>query len=174
MSSLLMFAIGSCYQIGVRNIAGDSTLTGKISKRSVHTFQHHDKNPSANVAAELPGSLPERFIVGDNKTYGHYWNPPLQGGAVYEIYVGAVSRVNKTKAIVVWNDDPLTVEVDGDYSEPNAAASVIVVVLILLVLIIIVLLAIVFIRKWKEGKAVDGQNGQNAVVPSPHDYEGEM
>ena len=59
-------------------------------------FRHHDENPSAYVAAELPGRLPGKFVVGDNKTYGRYWNPPLQEGAVYEIYVGGVSRINET------------------------------------------------------------------------------
>ncbi|XP_033636860.1 receptor-type tyrosine-protein phosphatase F-like [Asterias rubens] len=161
----------SSYQIGVKSIADDSTLTGKISKRSAPEFLHHDNNPSAYVAAELPGRLPEKFVVGDNKTYGGYWNPPLQEGAVYEIYVGAVSRINETKASVVWNDEPLTVEVDGDYSEPNAAGSVVAVILILLVLVIIVLLAAVFLRKWKEGKAVDGHNGVNAASQNPPDYE---
>ncbi|XP_033636809.1 receptor-type tyrosine-protein phosphatase F-like [Asterias rubens] len=161
----------SSYQIGVKSIAGDSTLTGKISKRSAPEFLHHDNNPSAYVAAELPGRLPEKFVVGDNKTYGGYWNPPLQEDAVYEIYVGAVSRINETKASVVWNDEPLTVEVDGDYSEPSAAGSVVAVILILLVLVIIVLLAAVFLRKWKEGKAVDGHNGVNAASLNPPDYE---
>ncbi|XP_071799479.1 receptor-type tyrosine-protein phosphatase F-like [Asterias amurensis] len=161
----------SSYQIGVKSIAGDSTLTGKISKRSAPEFLHHDNNPSAYVAAELPGRLPEKFVVGDNKTYGGYWNPPLQEGAVYEIYVGAVSRINETKASVVWNDEPLTVEVDGDYLEPNAAGSVVAVILILLVLVTMVLLAAVFLRKWKEGKAVDGHNGVNAASLNPPDYE---
>ncbi|XP_071800000.1 receptor-type tyrosine-protein phosphatase F-like [Asterias amurensis] len=161
----------SSYQIGVKSIAGDSTLTGKISKRSAPEFLHHDNNPSAYVAAELPGRLPEKFVVGDNKTYGGYWNPPLQEGAVYEIYVGAVSRINETKASVVWNDEPLTVEVDGDYSEPNAAGSVVAVILIILILVIMVLLAAVFLRKWKEGKAVDGHNGVNAASLNPPDYE---
>ncbi|XP_071795860.1 receptor-type tyrosine-protein phosphatase F-like isoform X2 [Asterias amurensis] len=155
----------SSYQIGVKNIAG------KISKRSAPEFRHHGEDPSAYVAAELPGRLPGKFVIGDNITYGRYWNPPLQEGAVYEIYVGAVSRINEKRASVVWNDDPLTVEVDGDYSEPNAAGSVVAVILILLVLVIIVLLALVFIRQWKEGKAVDGQNVVNAVSQNPPDYE---
>ena len=79
----------------MNKIAGDSTLTGKISKRSAPDFRHHDEDPSAYIAAELPGRLPGKFVVGDNKTYGRYWNPPLQEGAVYEIYVGAVSRINE-------------------------------------------------------------------------------
>ena len=80
----------------MKKIAGDSTLTGKISKRSAPEFRQHDEDPSAYIAAELPGRLPGKFVVGDNKTYGRYWNPPLQEGAVYEIYVGAVSRINET------------------------------------------------------------------------------
>ncbi len=77
------------------DISNGSTLEGKTSERSVPEFRHYDENPSAYVAAELPGSLPGKFLVGDNKTYGYYWNPPLQEGAVYKIYVGAVSRINE-------------------------------------------------------------------------------
>ena len=39
----------------------------------------------------------------------------------------------------------LSIVVDGDYSEPNAAGSVVAVILILLVLVIMVLLAAVFL-----------------------------
>lgn len=88
--SFHFFASESSYQIGVRNTDGDSTSTGKISKRSVPEFQHYDKTPSTYIAAEFV-KLPEKFVVGDNKMYGDYRNSPLEEGAVYKIYVGAVS-----------------------------------------------------------------------------------
>lgn len=49
-------------------------------------------------AAELPpGNLPEPspFTVGDNKTYRGYWNAPLAPRKNYNIYLQAVSSVEK-------------------------------------------------------------------------------
>ncbi|XP_071800003.1 uncharacterized protein [Asterias amurensis] len=137
----------SSYQIGVKKIAGDSTLTGKISKRSAPEFRHYDKDPSAYIAAELPGRLPGKFVVGDNKTYGRYWNPPLQEGAVYEIYVGAVSRINETKASVVWNDEPLTVEVNAVTQIPpitRLSSLLIIVVCVAIAAAVVIVVGVIF------------------------------
>ncbi|XP_071799486.1 receptor-type tyrosine-protein phosphatase T-like [Asterias amurensis] len=135
----------SHYQIGVRNIKDTWASTGKVVKRAVPEFRHHYENPSAYVAAELPGRLPGKFVVGDNGTYGRYWNPPLQEGAVYEIYVGAVSRINKTMANVEWNSDPLVVQVVGDYSdysEPDSSVLVVGIIFSMLFLIVLTLLVL--------------------------------
>ncbi|XP_033636798.1 receptor-type tyrosine-protein phosphatase delta-like [Asterias rubens] len=136
----------SSYQIGVRDISSGLTPIDKISKRYAPEFRHHDEDPSAYIAAELPATLPGKFVVGDNKTYGGYWNPPLQEGAVYEIYVGAVSRINEKMASIVWNDKPLTIDVDGDYSEINVAFAV-VITLLVSVVIAALLAAVLLIRR---------------------------
>ncbi|XP_033636578.1 receptor-type tyrosine-protein phosphatase T-like [Asterias rubens] len=140
----------SHYQIGVRKIKDTRASTGKVVKRAVPEFRHHDENPSAYVAAELPGRLPGKFVVGDNKTYGRYWNPPLQEGAVYEIYVGGVSRINETMANVEWNSDPLVVQVDGDYSdyiEPGSSVLVVGIIFSMSFLIVLILLVLLLTKK---------------------------
>lgn len=49
------------------------------------------------IAAELlPSSLSvvQPFTVGDNKSYGGFWNPPLSPAKSYSIYFQAMSRAN--------------------------------------------------------------------------------
>ena len=91
MDNLFQFHFGifSSYQVRVQK-------NSRVSRRSTPEFRHYTENPSAYVAAELSGGLPEKFVIGDNKTYGSYFNPPLQEGAAYTIHVGAVSRINAT------------------------------------------------------------------------------
>ncbi|XP_071799484.1 receptor-type tyrosine-protein phosphatase mu-like isoform X2 [Asterias amurensis] len=133
----------TAYQIGVQ-------MTSAVSRRSAPAFGHYRDNPSAYIAAELNDGLPETFVVGDNKEYGSYWNPPLQEGSVYNIYVGAVSRINETEANVVWNGDPFLVEVDGVYGASNGAVIAIGIVVPLLLVIVLILLVGVFWRRRKQ------------------------
>uniref|UniRef100_A0A665T0S7 protein-tyrosine-phosphatase n=1 Tax=Echeneis naucrates TaxID=173247 RepID=A0A665T0S7_ECHNA len=49
------------------------------------------------IAAELPPSsltVMQPFTVGDNKSYGGFWNPPLSPAKSYSIYYQAMSRAN--------------------------------------------------------------------------------
>ncbi|XP_044077142.1 receptor-type tyrosine-protein phosphatase T isoform X2 [Siniperca chuatsi] len=49
------------------------------------------------IAAELPPSsltVVQPFTVGDNKSYGGFWNPPLSPAKSYSIYFQAMSRAN--------------------------------------------------------------------------------
>ncbi|KAM3877643.1 receptor-type tyrosine-protein phosphatase T [Diretmus argenteus] len=49
------------------------------------------------IAADLPPSsltVVQPFTVGDNKSYGGYWNPPLSPAKSYSIYYQAMSRAN--------------------------------------------------------------------------------
>uniref|UniRef100_A0AAQ4RXE4 protein-tyrosine-phosphatase n=1 Tax=Gasterosteus aculeatus aculeatus TaxID=481459 RepID=A0AAQ4RXE4_GASAC len=49
------------------------------------------------MAAELPPpslAVVQPFTVGDNKSYGGFWNPPLSPAKSYVIYYQAVSRAN--------------------------------------------------------------------------------
>ncbi|XP_033636580.1 hepatocyte growth factor receptor-like [Asterias rubens] len=119
----------TAYQIGVQ-------MTITVSRRSAPAFGHYRDNPSAYIAAELDDGLPEIFVVGDNKEYGSYWNPPLQEGAVYKIYVGAVSRINETEANAVWNEDPLTAEAKLPSTTPSTLIIVICVVIAAIVILV--------------------------------------
>uniref|UniRef100_A0A8C2XFU6 protein-tyrosine-phosphatase n=1 Tax=Cyclopterus lumpus TaxID=8103 RepID=A0A8C2XFU6_CYCLU len=49
------------------------------------------------MAADLPPSslsAAQPFTVGDNKSYGGFWNPPLSSAKSYSIYYQAMSRAN--------------------------------------------------------------------------------
>nr|XP_043879634.1 receptor-type tyrosine-protein phosphatase T isoform X8 [Solea senegalensis] len=49
------------------------------------------------IAADLPPSsltVVQPFTVGDNKSYGGFWNPPLSPAKSYSIYYQAMSRAN--------------------------------------------------------------------------------
>uniref|UniRef100_A0A1A8LXC9 protein-tyrosine-phosphatase n=1 Tax=Nothobranchius pienaari TaxID=704102 RepID=A0A1A8LXC9_9TELE len=49
------------------------------------------------IAAELPPSsltVVQPFTVGDNKSYGGFWNPPLSPAKSYSIFYQAMSRAN--------------------------------------------------------------------------------
>uniref|UniRef100_A0A7N9AP28 protein-tyrosine-phosphatase n=1 Tax=Mastacembelus armatus TaxID=205130 RepID=A0A7N9AP28_9TELE len=53
------------------------------------------------IAAELPPSsltVVQPFTVGDNKSYGGFWNPPLSPAKSYSIYYQAMSRANGVSA----------------------------------------------------------------------------
>ncbi|XP_072016801.1 receptor-type tyrosine-protein phosphatase delta-like [Amphiura filiformis] len=61
-----------------------------ISKRGGSRYQD---SKDSYVAAELDKtSVQDTFVVGDNKTYGGYYNPPLEKGATYNIRQGSVSK----------------------------------------------------------------------------------
>lgn len=56
------------------------------------------------MAAELlPSSLSmvQPFTVGDNKSYGGFWNPPLSPAKSYSIYFQAMSRANGVSVCAV-------------------------------------------------------------------------
>lgn len=49
------------------------------------------------IAAELPPAsltVVQPFTVGDNKSYGGFWNTPLSPSKSYSIYFQATSRAN--------------------------------------------------------------------------------
>ena len=64
--------------------------------------------PESYVVAEIPKDkvqMKRKFVIGDNKTHGSYYNPPLKEGTTYTIYTGFVSRINETViavCLVVW------------------------------------------------------------------------
>uniref|UniRef100_A0A3B4AP71 protein-tyrosine-phosphatase n=1 Tax=Periophthalmus magnuspinnatus TaxID=409849 RepID=A0A3B4AP71_9GOBI len=75
------------------------------------------------MAAELPPSsltMVQPFTVGDNKSYGGFWNPPLSPAKSYSIYFQAVSRSNgETKINCVRLANKGAVIQDSDAMEPE-------------------------------------------------------
>ena len=63
-------------------------------------FDTYDRSPNSYVAAEIgKGDRSDVFVVGDNKTYGNYSNPPLQEGAMYEIRTGSASKTEDVSTV---------------------------------------------------------------------------
>ncbi|XP_022097194.1 angiopoietin-1 receptor-like isoform X2 [Acanthaster planci] len=111
------------------------TRSSSVTKRDVLIPSHFEDSPDDYIAADLlKGGVPDRFVVGDAKLYGGYYNAPLQRGAVYNIRVGSVSRGNETEANVVYSE-PLTVKVEQSSSSvgPVIAAVVLAIVLFIVV-----------------------------------------
>ena len=55
-------------------------------------------DPRFHVAAEIPKDTVRRnpeFTIGDNKTYGIFYNGPLMKNQNYKIYTAFVSRVDR-------------------------------------------------------------------------------
>uniref|UniRef100_A0A665TBZ0 protein-tyrosine-phosphatase n=1 Tax=Echeneis naucrates TaxID=173247 RepID=A0A665TBZ0_ECHNA len=75
------------------------------------------------IAAELPPSsltVMQPFTVGDNKSYGGFWNPPLSPAKSYSIYYQAMSRANgETKINCVRLANKGASTQDSDAMEPE-------------------------------------------------------
>ncbi|XP_038066663.1 angiopoietin-1 receptor-like [Patiria miniata] len=121
------------------------TRSSSVTRRDVLIPSHFEDSPNDYIAAELPkGGVPDKFVVGDTKMYGGYYNAPLQTGAVYNIRVGSVSKGNESEAYVAFSD-PLTVTVQESSSGPNIAA----IVLGVLFSVLFVICVVAFIL-WKK------------------------
>uniref|UniRef100_A0A8C2XPT5 protein-tyrosine-phosphatase n=1 Tax=Cyclopterus lumpus TaxID=8103 RepID=A0A8C2XPT5_CYCLU len=75
------------------------------------------------MAADLPPSslsAAQPFTVGDNKSYGGFWNPPLSSAKSYSIYYQAMSRANgETKINCVHLANKGASTQDSDAMEPE-------------------------------------------------------
>uniref|UniRef100_A0A8C6UHC3 protein-tyrosine-phosphatase n=1 Tax=Neogobius melanostomus TaxID=47308 RepID=A0A8C6UHC3_9GOBI len=92
------------------------------------------------MAAELPPSsltMVQPFTVGDNKSYGGFWNPPLSPAKSYSIYFQAVSRSNGVRA-VIQDSDAMEPEkqVDSTVKMAGVIAGILMFIIILLGLLL--------------------------------------
>ena len=68
-------------------------------KGQANEFNHYDMSPTKYIAAELSKMQVIRdssFVVGDDKTYGSYYNPSLKEGKSYQLYTAVFSRISDT------------------------------------------------------------------------------
>lgn len=100
------FLFSSIYQIVLETLSG--TQAG-MTKRSPSENTPCDLPPSelgsysqarstghsCYITAEIADVNREtEFVVGDNKTYGGYYNAPLKKGQTYDVWVGLVVTVD--------------------------------------------------------------------------------
>lgn len=90
---LINLIINRDYRVGVHR---QHDVNDKKKKRTAVTFAQLS---DSYIAAEIPKTdvkADYTFVIGDGKTYGPYYNPPLVEEATYKIYIGLTSRVNET------------------------------------------------------------------------------
>ncbi|XP_072041267.1 receptor-type tyrosine-protein phosphatase mu-like [Amphiura filiformis] len=134
----------SGYLVGVE-------LTSNRRKRQVGEFGHFHKSPSKYVAGELSESKvtgDSTFVVGDNQTYGSYYNPPLQEGQSYLLYTAFVSRINDTESVVSWSE-PVTLQAVDTGGNGSSLVTLIVIVVLVTLLVLVAVLVIIIIRRRK-------------------------
>ncbi|CAH1268400.1 PTPRT [Branchiostoma lanceolatum] len=103
----------------------------------------------------------KNFVVGDNKTYGGYWNAPLVEGEKYSFIYGVASELNGEKLMSFSETQrPITVSQDPSDDGPTVQRAadnsslmiaIFVAVLLLLLLIFMILLAVYVTRRKRQG-----------------------
>ncbi|XP_038066667.1 angiopoietin-1 receptor-like [Patiria miniata] len=139
------------------------TRSSSVIRRDVLIPSHFVDSPNDYIAAELPkGGVFDKFVVGDTKMYGGYYNAPLQTGAVYNIRVGSVSKGNESVADVEFSE-PLTIKVEqaSSNSGPIIAATVLGIVVFILVVIVVVIFIL-----WKKRSTGRSQTATDELVLS--------
>ncbi|XP_033636492.1 receptor-type tyrosine-protein phosphatase T-like [Asterias rubens] len=109
--------------------------------------KRRDVSPDLYVAGEFSkDNLPETFQVGDDQMYGEYRNKPLESSAVYDIYLGAVSKTTNQEAAIAWGD-PSRVEVGSGDIDPGSFPVAAVIVPILVIIVVGVVAGGLFLKR---------------------------
>lgn len=110
MSSKSVFC--SVYQIVLETLSGtqagmakrspaESTPCGLPPSKLGSYSQARSVGQGCYITAEISKVEKEtEFVVGDNKTYGGYYNAPLQKGQSYDVWVGLVVTVDGVSIVV--------------------------------------------------------------------------
>ncbi|XP_072041078.1 receptor-type tyrosine-protein phosphatase delta-like [Amphiura filiformis] len=161
----------SLYQISVQ-------IDSKTRKREALQFAQFKDSHDTYIAGEFPEEYITddfTFVVGDNETYGGYWNPPLEEHTCYIIRIGYVSEFNETTRPTAWSDGlhvstpPATfVPTENDSAFPIWILVVGIVVGIITI-IIIALIAAVFMKKRRRESHRKSQDKQGISLQQlPH------
>uniref|UniRef100_A0AAX7TGG3 protein-tyrosine-phosphatase n=1 Tax=Astatotilapia calliptera TaxID=8154 RepID=A0AAX7TGG3_ASTCA len=116
----------SSYQLVVKEVRKSKTRRAASEAPECFSVPVSFRNASIldspyYIAAELPPSsltVVQPFTVGDNKSYGGFWNPPLSPAKSYSIYYQAMSRANGVMVIgrgQITTPYILVIPSEGDY-----------------------------------------------------------
>uniref|UniRef100_A0A8C4RD27 protein-tyrosine-phosphatase n=1 Tax=Eptatretus burgeri TaxID=7764 RepID=A0A8C4RD27_EPTBU len=113
--------------------------------KSFDSSQGDDK-PRHYIAAELPPSMlssPRSFIIGDNETYGGFWNAPLDPQKSYAVYVQAMSSAGGVR----FAESTLSTEPADPQSRAKHTPRVVGIVAGTLLLVVILLALALFLKR---------------------------
>ncbi|XP_022101630.1 receptor-type tyrosine-protein phosphatase F-like isoform X2 [Acanthaster planci] len=140
----------SVYQVTVAKLQASR-------KRSAESPGNYRDSPNNYVAAEFDKTaLPDTFRVGDNRTYGRYFNAALQPDTQYNIQFCGVGRTKQDTRTGC--SDPMAVTTNPVGSFPMS--SILGAIIAVLVVVALVVAAVVVIRKRRNSaKSAPGTNG---------------
>ncbi|XP_038066685.1 receptor-type tyrosine-protein phosphatase F-like [Patiria miniata] len=146
------------YVVRVKNV-------GSKKKRDVLVPNRVEDSPNDYIAAELPAqNATGKFVVGDTKMYGGYFNAPLKTGDKYEIFTGSVSRGNETYLYFMTN----LVFVDlcfaaKKFEEPSQVAVIVAVVVVVVILALGLVVAFVVYKRRRDSQGK--QHSDESDIP---------
>ncbi|XP_072042257.1 receptor-type tyrosine-protein phosphatase U-like [Amphiura filiformis] len=136
----------SAYLVGVK-------LISSKRKRQAGVFDHYDKSPTMYVAAELAKSEltdDSSFVIGDNQTYGSYYNPPLQEGQTYQLYTAFASRINDSYALKSWSEGTsVTLPISESSLSKGANTNTVIVIISVSVVVVIAIVIVGLVIKMR-------------------------
>lgn len=164
MPKCLKAGLVSAVRIGVDKLVNSRRKRSTQLTRQEHTqiFDYQTAKEYGHrfyIAAELNASFSGVFIIGDGKTYGGYYNPPLETGQKYNVIFGIVLTAGMAKN-TTYSRFENAVTVGGGTSSAVLAVGITFGCLLLLVVIIF---PVVVVQRRKRN--------HNAEVSEMHTYE---
>ncbi|XP_072172636.1 receptor-type tyrosine-protein phosphatase S-like [Diadema setosum] len=124
-------------------------------RRRENELNAYHANPNSYIGAKFSrDEFPVNFTLGDNQTYGGYYNAPLVEGASYEIRTGVVSDTEYSKSVVFGDPTKFNAPIISKPEKPKSGVGVVVAgIMVSLVLIVVVGVAVLYIRRRRMEKS---------------------
>ncbi|XP_064624769.1 receptor-type tyrosine-protein phosphatase T-like [Lineus longissimus] len=123
-----------------------------------------EKGYTSYIAAELAADFSGPFVIGDGKTYGSYYNAPLEKGQSYDVIFGMAFTVGEMSTVAYRRyGRPIKVESKSNIGKVAGLA-----VGILVALAALIVLAVIIYRRKSHGKK------QRESKPFDEDVQGIM
>ncbi|KAK6188530.1 hypothetical protein SNE40_004688 [Patella caerulea] len=163
----------SFYRIIVENVGSRKRRSspkdiGQVSSDAMTAARY---GSSAYIAAQLEHHMANGpFVVGDNKTYGGFYNAPLETDKSYNIWFGAYSKIDGTLRQSFSRTEPVVVRA---VSNDDSSSHIPVIIGVLVVFILLIILFAVLLVVWRkrnssaEREKCDFPNFGPTIMPEP-------
>ncbi|XP_023931632.1 receptor-type tyrosine-protein phosphatase T isoform X4 [Lingula anatina] len=142
-------------------------------------FEAMKHNMSHYLAAEFPARelrRPRRFVVGNGKKYGGYYNAPLEKGSEYSLWFGAGSSADGITVFTYSKaGEPMLAQVFVPPPKEAATGETtigIAVAVIVIAILVAALVAAIFMRRRKRHQSKELLNSSTETEKSPQDVKG--